>query len=375
MADNFADPLDVVINRFDNRGYRESLGGVNPTGASAWMKDEKGEITLVGKCQRQVWYSKKRITRTNPPEKRMKFLFLMGNAIEDYLQEMWAGAGVLLGSNIKIRRNVAADPINDESIMLSGEVDALLRHSEFKEDADGNTRLVIDPTKAIGIEVKTTYGFFKKKALLGAGNDVYPLGFPQIEHLMQTALYLHTRKALEDYYQVEIPFFVITYLLRDMGLTQSFRIELEDGYDGRIIVKTMDGKEIKPNPEKALDWGVEARPIELTIDMMRERFKEQVKNLESNTPPDREYSLRYDEQEAHLKFDSGQLAKTKFSKWEKDGLAEIGDWNCAYCDWKDTCYPQGVFTLDVENGVLTVEEALAEYGIGDSLPMTGDAQR
>jgi len=366
MADNCADPFDVLIDRFDNRGYRESLGGVNPTGASAWMKDEKGDVTLVGKCQRQVWYSKKKIPRTNPPTKRNKALFLMGNAIEDYMQEMWAGAGVLLGGNIKLRQNIAADPTNDDPIMLSGEVDALLRYSEYKTDADGRERLVIDPAKAIGIEVKTTYGYHKKKALLGAGNDVYPLGFPQIEHLMQTALYLHTRKALEDYYKVEIPFFVITYMLRDMGLTQSFRIELENGYDGRVIVKTMEGKEIKPNPEKALDWGVDVRPVELTIAMIRERFKEQVQNLEKDSPPEREFSLRYDEQEATLKFDNGQLAKTKFTKWTNNKLAEIGDWNCAYCDWKDTCYPQGVLTTAVESGSMTIEEALAEYGFGDT---------
>ena len=27
-------------------------------------------------------------------------------------------------------------------------------------------------------------------------------------------------------------------------------------------------------------------------------------------------------------------------------------------------YDQGIFTVDVENGLLTVNEALAEYGIG-----------
>jgi hypothetical protein len=43
---------------------------------------------------------------------------------------------------------------------------------------------------------------------------------------------------------------------------------------------------------------------------------------------------------------------------------EIGDWNCSYCDWKDVCYPQGIFTTAVENGTLTVDEALANYGIG-----------
>ena len=361
------DPFDIVINRFDNRGYRESLGGVNPTGASAIMKDEKGEEILVGKCIRQVWYSKKKVPRTNPPTKRNKFLFLMGNAIEEYLQEMWEGAGILLGGNIKLRQNIASNPDKDEPIWLSGEVDALLRDCEIEEGADGKERVIIDPYKAIGIEVKTTYGYHKKKSLMGAGNDLYRIGFPQIEHLMQTALYLHTRKVLENYYGVEIPYFVIVYMLRDSGETTSFRIELEDGYDGRVIVKDIDGNEIKPNIEKTLEWGVDVRPIELTIDAIKKRFKQQIENLKSDTPPAREFSLRYSEKDAKSNFEKGKMSKTAFKKWESNPLEAVGDWNCSYCDWKDVCYPQGIFTVDVENGILTIDEALEKYGIGQSV--------
>ena len=60
-------------------------------------------------------------------------------------------------------------------------------------------------------------------------DSTYEHGFPQIEHLMQTALYLHTRKAFEDFHNVEIPYFVICYISRDNGLHKSFRIELSGG--------------------------------------------------------------------------------------------------------------------------------------------------
>jgi len=355
-----ADPWDVALERFDNRGYRESLGGVNPTGASAWYENERGEKELIGKCMRAVYYSKKKVPRSNPIGESNKMKFLMGVGLEDYIQEMWSGAGVLLGSNIKLRQNISKDPAKE--IMLSGEVDALLRYSEFEIGADGIKRLVIDPTQAIGIEVKTSYGHWKQKQL--GGNEVYDVGFPQLEHLMQTALYLHTRHVLEDYYNVKIPFFVITYLLRDSGFKKSFRVELSDGYEGRIVVKTMDGEEIKPNSAMALKWNTNVQPINLTIEMMRERFAETVEHLESDTLPDRDFELRYSDDKAKELFELGVLSKTKYAKHGKDPLAEIGDWNCAYCDWKDLCYPQGIFTVDVENGLLTVNEALAEYGIG-----------
>ena len=43
-----------------------------------------------------------------------------------------AKAGVLLEANSKIRKNIAKNPDTDEPLMLSGEVDALLRWSELQ---------------------------------------------------------------------------------------------------------------------------------------------------------------------------------------------------------------------------------------------------
>lgn len=356
------DPLQVAINSLRRGTYRESLGGVNPTGASAWMINERGEKVLVGKCLRQVWYSKKRVPRTNPATDNNQFVFMMGNMAEEGLQQAWKNAGVLLEANAKIRKNIAKNPETDDEIMLSGEVDAIVRWTEMQTGDDGIERMVIDPTKAIGIEVKSKWGYGAKAVMQGSKTSTYENGFPQIEHLMQTALYLHLRKTFEDFHNVEIPYFVICYIGRDNGANKSFRVELSDGYDGNIVVKDMDGNVLKPRAELMLEWGV-VQNMELTIDMMRERYYEQLDNLKKDTPPAREFSLRYSDDEAKRLFERGELSKTKFAEHGKKPLAEIGDWNCSYCDWKDTCWPQGIFTLDVENGILTIDEALAEYGV------------
>lgn len=359
------DPLKVAINSLRAGKYRESLGGktgVNPTGASAWMINERGEKTLVGKCLRQVWYSKKKVPRTNPATDNNQFVFMMGNMAEEGLQQAWSKAGVLLEANAKIRKNIAKNPQTDDEIMLSGEVDAIVRWTEMQTGDDGIDRMVIDPTKAIGIEVKSKWGYGAKAVMQGNKTSTYENGFPQIEHLMQTALYLHLRKTFEDFHNVEIPYFVICYIGRDNGANKSFRVELSDGYDGNIVVKDMDGNVLKPRAEKLLEWGV-VQNMELSIDMMRERYYEQLDNLTRDTPPAREFSLRYSDDEAKRLFERGELSKTKFGEHGKKPLAEIGDWNCSYCDWKDTCWPQGIFTLDVENGILTIDEALAEYGV------------
>ncbi|MCP4124357.1 MAG: hypothetical protein GY751_21635 [Bacteroidetes bacterium] len=360
------DPFEVACATLRQGKYRESLGGVNPTGASAKMINERGEETLVGKCLRQVWYSKKRVPRTNPATDNNQFLFMMGNAAEDGLQKAWENAGILLESNAKLRANIAKNPETDDAIMLSGEVDAILRWTEMRTGDDGVPRMHIDPTKAIGIEVKSKWGYGAKMVMQGNKSSTYEHGYPQIEHLMQTALYLHTRKAFEEFHDVEIPYFVICYISRDNGLHKSFRVELSDGYDGRIIVKDMNGNELKPKAEKSLDWGVQTQQMELTIDMMRERFLMQIENLKSDTPPPRDFALRYSDEEAERLNSVGELSKTKFNEHGKKPLSEIGDWNCSYCDWKGVCYPQGIFTIPVEDGILTIDEALANYSVGGS---------
>ena len=119
------DPFTVAIDALRQGKYRESLGGktgVNPTGASAIMKNERGEDKLVGKCLRQVWYSKKRVPRTNPANDNSQFIFMMGHMAEHGLHEAWGKAGVLLEANSKIRKNIAKNPETDDEIMLSGEV-------------------------------------------------------------------------------------------------------------------------------------------------------------------------------------------------------------------------------------------------------------
>jgi ribosomal protein S8 len=99
--------------------------------------------------------------------------------------------------------------------------------------------------------------------------------------------------------------------------------------------------------------------------MMRKRYLQQIENLKSDTPPPREFDLRYSDDKAERLFNMGELSKTKYNEHGKKPLAEIGDWNCSYCDWKGVCYPQGIFTIDVEDGVLTIDEALANYSVGE----------
>jgi hypothetical protein len=356
------DPMKNYVYAKRNRGLRVSLGGLNPTGASCNIVDEYGNNQLVGKCHRQVWYSKKRVPRTNEADDTSMIRFGVGDAVENELQEQWQNQGILLASNLKLKEQIGTDPETDEPVYLSGEIDAVLRY--FETDSEGRITM-IDPNTAIGIEVKSTRGHFSEKHLCGKGNKMYPVGFPKMEHLMQAAMYLHTRKVVEDTYGVTIPYFVIVYEIVDSCNTNQFRIELSNGYDGEILVKTMDGQLITPetDPMVQLKDNIMYSPIQgFTIENILERYMECHEKLKSDSPPDREFALRYSDEVFEMMVANGTLSKTKTQQWEKSPTAAVGDWQCSYCDWKDECYPFSVFTELVESGELSVEDAMRELG-------------
>ena len=159
---------------------------------------------------------------------------------------------------------------------------------------------------------------------------------------MQSAMYLMMRDKHEKHYNVKIDYYLIFYFAVDTGEYKQFKISLSNGYDGDIIVETLDGKPIEPDIAYQLIAGKTLAPwSDLNTDNVM---------------------ARYDEPTVKKKLDKNDLSKTKYNEWLKNPMAEIGDWQCSYCDFKSHCYPVSVFTLDVEDGVLTLDEAMRELG-------------
>jgi hypothetical protein len=357
------DPIQNYIYSKRNGGVRISLGGLNPTGASCEITQENGNKKLVGKCHRQVWYSKKRIPRTNETDDLSFVRFGIGDAYEEELQQHWQKQGILLASNLKIKAPIGVCS-DGEQIDMSGEIDAILRMCEMDEYG----RVVnMDMEQAVAIEVKSTRGYFSEKMLMGKGNKMYPIGYPKLEHLMQTGMYLHTRKLVEDTYGVKIPYAVLVYGLVDSCRTNQFRIELSNDYDGEILVKTMDGRLIQPNTDPMEQLkdpnGKTNQPIGgLTIENILARYVLSYEKLKEDTPPERDFSLRFSDELFEELKSKGELTKTKIAAFEKNATNPVGDWQCSYCDWADECYPVGVMTELVESGGLTKEDAMRELG-------------
>lgn len=349
----------IVMDSIKARDYRVSLGGLNPTGASMRIIDEFGRDQLVGTCHRQQWYKRTGVEKTNFPREENLNKMEIGNAMEENLQGHWNRQGVMLAGNIKVYENIGE---GEEDITISGEVDVILREALKNEDG----KLEISNSVAIGVEVKSGRGFFQSKKIMGNRNKLYARGYPKHEHIMQVALYLRMRQALEDHYDVEIPYFLLVYYLVDSGETTQFRLELSDGYTGEIIVKDRDGTIIKPNAGYSFDMKMDEAMIpskikNMTIDNLLIRFRELQAKLLIDTPPTRDYELRYsDEEKVTEEFKLGLLSKSRYEEYLRNKNKPIGDWQCSFCDWKEVCYPQGIFTTDVEQGILTIDEALAK---------------
>jgi hypothetical protein len=355
------DILKPVFDSMRKGNMRVSAGGLNPTGASCIIKDEHGNEKLVGKCHRQVWYSKTGVPRTNFPDDKTFIKFAVGNAMEDNFQHQWNRMGLLIDGNIKIREDVSQGDSRGE-LIISGEADGLIR--DFEVDEDGNISQ-ISSTHAIGLEMKTNRGYFSKKEVYGVGNKKYPNGHPKFDHVMQTAMYLRMRKTMEDYYGVIIDSFRIVYCQVDDGFTTYFDISLSDGYGGDVIIKDRYGNLVVPDALASLEAGVALDPIKgLTMENIIDRYYLSAETLEDDeNPPDRDYQLRFDEETFETKQASGDISKTGAGTWEKKPLAEIGDWQCRFCDWKEVCLPYGVLTKAVEDGLLTPEAAMGQLGI------------
>ena len=345
---------EIIMDSIRNRSYRVSVGGLNPTGASCRITDEFGRERLVGRCHRAVWYKKNGVPPTREiPDYNMNKM-QVGIALEDNDQASLSKKGLLIDGNIKLRHEIG-DKI---PIMISGEIDSLIRYAV----KNGDNKLDISNDIAIGVEQKTGRGYFQEKIIMGKSNKLYPTGYPKLDHIMQTAIYLHMRKPLEEHYGVNIPYFLLGYLLVDCGKRTQFHIELKDEYQGEVIIKDEYGDVINPNAAYFMEMNIDSdKPVKriegLTIENIIARYEEMLLKLMSDEPPERDFDLRYTEERIEDDMRLKQISKTQYDKWHRSEKLEIGDWQCSWCDWKELCYPQSVFTEDVESGKLTIKEA------------------
>ncbi len=305
--------------------YRGSSGFNYISEASCPIIDEFGREWLLGKCHRQLWYRRHGYERKpiSPISmRRMKY----GVFLEDALQDMWKKAGIFVQNNVRLRSH---------ELMVGGEIDAIVFDHENNH--------------AVGVEVKTGYGYSMNKEVFGRSNALYPNGHPKWEHLMQVMMYLHLREPIENVHG-KLPYFLLYYMDRADCRDTQFKITLSEDYEGEPVIQDIYGNMVAPSvaypiENKNCQLAVEVNPVQnLSIENMLKRYERLKGLIDMDEPPEREFFLRYPQALAQDLFELGILSKTKWNDYQKKESAEVGDWQCAYCDWKEECYPNGVET-------------------------------
>jgi hypothetical protein len=260
-----------------------------PSEASVVTTDGHGDNVVMGKCMRAAFFRLSHEFEGRSHDARTEYIFLQGKRVEESLVEIWKQMGVWVDNNIKFL---------DEENGISGELDAIL----------------VEPSGQLyGVEVKSFYGYNAEKEILG---NKYHKGFPKMDHLLQTLVYL-------NFFQRDLPYFRIVYFDRGGAQRTTFKVELHQ--EGNIVYPKIDGEIIRT----------------FTIGDILARYRELKQHVDSNTVPPNDFELQYSDESIEDFFQKGKVGKTKYEKWKKNKLAPyeyIGDWQCSYCQYKETCW-------------------------------------
>lgn len=314
-----------------------------PSEASAVIKSATGDLTVTGACRRSTFFRyvhanytydpkaneyykplvEKLEATKEAPDRYMQWIWAAGNLFEDFVVEQAKQSGVFIEGQTQV-----VIP----SINLVGKLDLI----------------VIDPSndKPTGVEVKSVYGHQAKDVLGSSSSKKYgKLGKPRDSNLMQAAIYeWHLKKTIPDFKMR------LFYGARDTGVFAEYSIDtiFENGehsiyYRGLAPVKT--------SIEKS----------EISIENIFAQYNYIQSHYESKTIPSRDYEILYSPEYVKKLNDAGELSKTNKEAYEKiearkqenielveDGKKpkkelkelELGDWRCANCTWRNTCYDQ-----------------------------------
>lgn len=388
MTDNneenrsIADPMRAALWTYRHRrdGYVSS-GNFRPTEASCEITNEFGDKQRVGRCRRAIYY---RLTGADAGEKtdNTQLIFATGNAMEDYFCDMWEEAGVLITQGYRFRGETEAP--DGTKVTISGEMDGLLRNFTQVDPhgpIDGGKILDISQDLATIMEFKTARGMSIEQTNPGiaqhmnADLSLYPKGHPKIAYAMQVACYLHMKGIIEAEFGVTVEEGQICYAGLKPMIFSTFIVRLDA--DGNIRIFDKFGEEILPDPSYAVNWKHDDANLTIqprqgfNVAGILQSYADVARALEEGSIPERDFELRWSQQTVDRMFGTGTAYTKsgrvigKISKWEKDALADIGDFDCGYCDFRDTCYPQFTLTEVVEAGGMTEEEAMEQlYSAG-----------
>lgn len=261
-----------------------------PSEASVEAFDEHGDRIVHGGCMRASYFRMSGEFEGIPFDARTEYIFMQGRDVESMLIKLWKEMGIWVDNNIKFL---------DEENGISGELDAILI-----EPPDG---------QLYGVEVKSFYGYYAEKELLGTKRQQ---GFPKMGQLLQTLIYL-------NHFEDRLPYFRMVYFARDSVKRRTFKVELH--HEGGIKYPKVEGEILR----------------QFSVNDILDRYRSLRQHLDNKTIPPCDFELQFPDAKIEDFFAKGKVAKTKYDKWKKGKLGiheRIGDWQCSYCRFRDVCW-------------------------------------
>lgn len=279
--------------RFEGR-RRTSL---YPSEASVIATDPRtGEKSVLGGCHTKSWYRLRGVKKTNPPGIKGLYIFEFGKYVEKMIIELSKKGFVYENSNAKFW---------DPQTAVSGEIDIVVKHPEGG---------------MIFIEVKSTYGYYKEKEIMGNKSQK---GAPQDAHLLQIGTYLWFHR--ED---LNLVGGKLVYLLRDNMSRAEFDITIVD-----------EGEKHRLQVDGVTDLRFYVEDIFSRYQILMDTVKASTQE-ENPVPPPRDFQLVFTDEEIEARYLKRDISKSAYEAWQKNHSERPGEWQCGYCDWKDHCWKQ-----------------------------------
>lgn len=262
----------------------------HPSAAS--IKKEDG--TIEGGCLRSEYYRIKGYECTQPITPMQQMKFRLGDKAHELITDALSQAKILDGDECQIWV---------PEYKISGRADAIVSRS--------------DDENKIGVEIKSCWGYHGRKKTIFPYKGIME---PKINHVLQCMVYLdfYSRFGMEEW--------KLFYFSRDNGDFNEHTIRfVPNGEDKFVEIKSgYDGSYLQ-------------YPY-LIMSKIYDRYREFWEHVDSETIPSRDYRIQYDKESLKTMAQNGDLNKKDMEKVEKDRFVEKGDWNCAYCNYKNLCW-------------------------------------
>ena len=257
------------------------------------MDAAEWRASYAGSCDRQVAYGMLGVERTNPPDVASLWVFLLGHAVHDIVQQ-------------------ATEALFNSTAEVIGLVDI----GEWQGQATADM-LVRDDEELVLVEIKTTGGFGYKMA---ATSFKGPEEGPRLSALRQAAIGARAHGASKAIVLLIAMENVSVGMADKMGLSAFRRF--------------------------ATQWTLSSDDIDTLASAELWRAGRQLRAVHGDGVP-------ADEVAPWIVLDDGtevQISNPNNGSWvvhgmgEDDAIIDAGKtWQCDYCDWKDRCREHGKF--------------------------------